>query len=72
MVPVCVSPRNPLCTKLLMEEKGKATTIETIEEEYLEDLIIAEDEDEGMEEDTQLAHSATKLPAYVPPRKGKV
>ena len=41
------------------------------EEEYLGDLIIAEEEDEGMEEDTKPVHPATKLPAYVPSRKGK-
>lgn len=42
MVPVCVSPRNLLRTKLSMKEKGKAVTIETDEEEEdLEDLIIA-------------------------------
>ena len=44
MVLIHVSPRNPSCTKLSMEEKGKAVTIETNEEEeYLEDLIITED-----------------------------
>ena len=52
MVPIRVSPWNLLCTKLLMEEKGKVITIETDEEEeYLEDLIIIEYEDEGMEVD---------------------
>lgn len=72
MVPIRVSPRNPLCSKLSMEEKGKAVTIETDEEEEnMEDLIFAEGEDEGMEEDTQPAHPSTKLPTYVPPRKGK-
>lgn len=51
MVPLRVSLRNPLHTKLSMEEKGKAITIETDEEEeYLEELIITKDEDEGMEE----------------------
>ena len=68
MVPVHVSSRNPLGSKLSMEEKGKAITIETDEdEEDLEDLVIAEAEDEGMEEDTQPTHPMTKLSAYVPP-----
>ena len=63
-----VSPQNPPCTKLSMEENGKSVTIETNEEEEdLEDLIIEEDEDEGMEEETQPVHPPTKLPAYVPP-----
>lgn len=68
MVPARVSPRNSLRTKLSMEEKGKAVTIDTDEEEEdLEDLIIAEEEDEGMEEDTQPTHHATKLHTYVLP-----
>ena len=68
MVPICVSPWNPLHTKLSMEEKGKVVIIETSEEaEDLEDLIIAEDEDEGMEEETQPTHPLIKLLAYVPP-----
>ena len=72
MVLVGVSPQNPLRTKLSMEEKGKVVTIETDdEEEDLKDLLIAEDEDEGMEEETQPVHASTKLPAYVPPWKGK-
>ena len=33
MIPVCVSPRNLLRTKMSMEEKGKVVTIETDEEE---------------------------------------
>jgi len=32
MVPIRVSPRNPLRTKMLMEEKGKVVTIESDEE----------------------------------------
>ena len=68
MVVVHVSLRNPLRNKLSMKEKGKVFTIETYEEEeYLQDLIIAEEEDEGMEEDIKPRHSATKLPAYIPP-----
>jgi len=33
MVPVHVSPRNPLRTKLTVEEKGKAIDLEVAEEE---------------------------------------
>lgn len=55
-----------------MEENEKAVTIETDEEkEDLEDLIIAKDKDEGMDEETKPAHPPTKLPAYVPSWKGK-
>jgi len=51
-----------------MEEKGKVINIETDEEEEgLEDLIIKEDEDEGMEEETEPAHPPTKLPTYILP-----
>lgn len=72
MVPVRVSPWNPLCTKLSVEDKGKVVIIETDEDKAnLEDLIIEEEEDEGMEEETEPAHPPTKLPAYVPPRKAK-
>ena len=42
-----------------------------MEEEALEDLIIEEDEDEGMEEETEPVHPPTKLPTYIPLRKGK-
>lgn len=53
MIHVHVSPRNPLHTRLTMEDKGKVINLETDkEEEDLEDLIIKEDEDEGMEEET--------------------
>ena len=72
MVPVCVSPRKLLCTKLTMEEKGKAVNIETDEEkEDVEDLVSEEDKDEGMEEKTEPAHPPTNLPTYTPPWKGK-
>ena len=55
-----------------MEEKGKAVNLETDEEkEDLKDLIIEENEDEGMEEKTEPMHPPTKLPAYIPPWKGK-
>jgi len=58
MVPIRMSPRNPLRSKLSMEEKGKTVTIEIDEgEEDLEDLIITEDEDEGMAKDTWPAHA---------------
>lgn len=61
-----------LCTKMPMEEKGEAITIESDEEEEdLEDLIIIEDDDEGMEEETQLVDPPTKFLAYVPLRKAK-
>lgn len=67
MAPVRVSPRNPLRSKLLMEEKGKVITIETgKEEEDLQELIITKEEDEGMEVATQPTHSTTKLPTYIP------
>ena len=61
MVLVRVSLWNSLCTKLSMEEKGKVVNIATDEEEEdLQDLVIAEEEDEGMEVDTQPLHSAKK------------
>lgn len=72
MIPLYVSLWNPLCTSLRMEEKGKAINLETDkEEEDLEDLIIEEDEDEGMEEKTNPTHPPTKLRTYIPLRKGK-
>ena len=72
MILVRVSPHNLLCTRLMMEEKGKVVNLETDEEEEdLEDLIIEEDEDEGMEEETEPAHPPTKLLAYIPPQKGR-
>lgn len=71
MGPLSMSPRN-LLHKISMEEKGKAVTIETDkEEEDLQALTAAIEEEEDMEEDIQSLHSTTKLPAYVPPRKGK-
>jgi len=67
MVPIRVSLRNLLHTMLSMEDKGTTVSIETDEEEEdLEDLIITEDKDEGMEEETQPTHPPTKMPAYVP------
>jgi len=51
-----------------MEEKGKVVNLETDEgQEDLEDLINEEDEDKGMEEETEPAHPPTKLLAYIPP-----
>jgi len=55
-----------------MAEKGKVINIEIDkEEEDLEDLIIEEDNNEGMEEETKFAHPPTKLFAYIPQWKGK-
>jgi len=70
MVPVHVSLRNPLRTRLTMEEKGKTINIET-DEEDLEDLIIENDEDEGMKEETEPVYLPTKLPTYISLQKGK-
>ena len=71
MILVRVYPRNSLQTKLTMEEKGKEVNLETDEEEeYLEDIIIEEDEDEGVEEETEGVILLTKFPAYVPTWKG--
>lgn len=72
MVPICVSPRNLLHTRLMMEEKGKVINIETEEEEEdLEDLIIEEYKDEGTEEENEPTHPLTKLhaPDPTPPRQ---
>ena len=53
MAPIRMSLWNPLHSKLSMAKKGKAVTIEIDEEEEdLQDLIIAEEEDEGMEVDS--------------------
>ena len=71
MGPVCMFPRNLRHRKLSMEEKGKAITIETDEEEEDSQALIAVVEEEDMEEDIQPLRSATKLSAYVPLRKGK-
>jgi hypothetical protein len=63
-----VCPRGTRCAPNYQWRRRGKFTIETDEEEEdLQDLIITEEEDEGMEEDTQPTHSATKLPAYVPP-----
>lgn len=69
---VHMSPRNPRYNKLSMEEKGKEISIETDEEEEdLQALITAVEEEEEVEEDIQPSPSLTKLLVYVPPRKGK-
>ena len=68
-----MSSRNPRFVKISMEEKGKAITIETDdEEEDLQALIDEIEEVEDMEEDIQSARFAAKLPKYVPPWKGKL
>ena len=47
------------------EEKGKAVNLETDEEEEdLEDIIIEEDKDEGMGEETEDAVPLIEMPAY--------
>ena len=71
MVPVRVSPRNPLRTRLTMEEKGKAINLEANEEEYFEEILVEEEEDIEMEVETQGVDPLTRMPAYVPPQKGK-
>ena len=69
---VRMSPRNLWHNKLSMEEKAKAVTIETDEEEEdLQTLITTAKEEEDVEEDIQLLRSTAKRPAYVPPRIGK-
>ena len=73
MAPVCVSLRNSLCSKLSMAGKWKVVLINTYEEEEdMQALTFIAKEDEDMEEDIQPTHSATKMPAYVPPQKGKI
>ena len=67
MIAIHVSPRNPLQTKLTIEEKGKEIDLETNEEEEdLEEILVEEEEDEEMEEETQGADPLTRLSAYVP------
>ena len=52
MGPVRMSPRNPYFGKLSMEEKGKAVTIETNdEEEDLQTVVNEIDVAEDMEDD---------------------
>ena len=48
MIPVCVSPKNPLRTKLTLQEKGMAINLEVNEEEEFEEILV-EEEDVEME-----------------------
>ena len=70
MIPMHVSPKKPLRTKLKLEEKGKATNLEADEEEAFEEILV-EEEDVEMEVETQGADLITRLPEYVPSCKGK-
>ena len=70
MVPVRVLPRNPLRAKLTKEEKGKAINLEAEEEESEE--ILVDEEDLELEVETQGVDPITRLPKYVPLRKGKL
>jgi len=55
-----------------MEEKGKAITIESNEEEEeLQALVDKIEEKDDVEEDVPPIPFAMKLPMYVPPWKGK-
>jgi len=68
MVLVCMSPRNPLRTKLTMEEKGKVVNVEINEEEKdLEEILVEEEENE----ETKGMDLLTRLSAYAPLWKGK-
>jgi len=55
-----------------MEDKGKAITNESYEEEEdLQAMIAKVEEEENTEVDIQPKRSVAKLPEYVPLRKGK-
>ena len=69
MIPVRVSPRNPLRTKLTLQEKGKAINLEADEEESEE--ILVDEEEVEMKVETQGADPITWLLEYVPSLKGK-
>ena len=69
MIPMRISPQNPQRTKLTLQEKGKAINLEADKEESEE--ILVEEEDKEMEVETQGVDPITRLPEYVPPRKGK-
>lgn len=71
MVLVHVSPRNPLRTRLTMEETRKVINLEADDEEEFEEILV-EEEDVEMEVHTQGVDPLTRLPTYVPPQKGKV
>lgn len=63
-----MSPWNLRFGKFLMEEKGKAVTIEIDDdEEDLQALINEIEEAEDMEDDVQLVCSAVKFPKHIPP-----
>lgn len=68
---MCMSPRNPLRTRLTIEEKGKAINLEVDEEEEFEEILVEEEEDVEMEVETQGVDPLTMLPVYVPSQKGK-
>ena len=55
-----------------MEEKGKAINLEVNdEEEDFQEVLVEEEQDIEMEVETQGVGPLTRLPAYVPSRKGK-
>jgi len=71
--PVRMSPRNPWFGKIFMDDKGKTVNIEIDdEEEDLQAFLEEIEPDEGVEEYILRMCAVTKLPKYVPPRKGKV
>lgn len=56
-----------------MEENGKAVNLEIDEEEEaLEDILVEEEKDEDMEEETEGMDPLTRFLAYVPLQKWKV
>ena len=69
MLLVCISPRSPQRTKITLQEKGKDINLELDVEESEE--ILEDEEDLGMEVETQGVDPLTCLHAYVPSRKGK-
>lgn len=52
MVPVRISHRNSLRTKITMEEKVKAINFEVDEEEEFKEILVEEEEDVEMEVET--------------------
>lgn len=60
MILAHVSPRNPLRTKLTLQEKWMAINLEADEEKFEE--ILVEEEDEEMEVETQGVDPITWLP----------
>ena len=71
MVLVSVSPRNPLRTRLTMEEKGKTINSKVGEEEEFKEILVEEEEDIEMEVETQGADPLTKFTTYVPQGESK-